>query len=223
MSETPKQITEEIRTFAKEEIGSDFEPIFMEIKAAEGTRPQKCHENVADAIAKLGGSIQYGWSVWEGQSLWLEAEFHSVWVTPNGEWVDITPDPDGETQRLFVPDNRFKYEGAAFARKYRTTTSDPKDRPRVDKFIEINREIDSIMVKYKAGVPLSPEDNSRVLKLRGDAHYALIGSATAVPIFGPVISGQLPVGRIPIARVGRNEPCPCGSGRKFKNCCIRFA
>jgi len=19
--------------------------------------------------------------------------------------------------------------------------------------------------------------------------------------------------------VGRNEPCPCGSGRKFKNCC----
>ncbi|MCK4625029.1 MAG: SEC-C domain-containing protein [Phycisphaerae bacterium] len=21
------------------------------------------------------------------------------------------------------------------------------------------------------------------------------------------------------ARVGRNEPCPCGSGLKFKNCC----
>jgi hypothetical protein len=22
-------------------------------------------------------------------------------------------------------------------------------------------------------------------------------------------------------RVGRNEPCPCGSGRKFKQCCMR--
>ncbi len=22
-------------------------------------------------------------------------------------------------------------------------------------------------------------------------------------------------------KVGRNEPCPCGSGRKFKNCCAR--
>jgi len=22
-------------------------------------------------------------------------------------------------------------------------------------------------------------------------------------------------------RVGRNEPCPCGSGKKFKNCCMR--
>lgn len=23
-----------------------------------------------------------------------------------------------------------------------------------------------------------------------------------------------------LVRVGRNEPCPCGSGRKFKKCCI---
>ena len=22
-------------------------------------------------------------------------------------------------------------------------------------------------------------------------------------------------------RVGRNEPCPCGRGKKFKNCCMR--
>lgn len=24
-------------------------------------------------------------------------------------------------------------------------------------------------------------------------------------------------------KIGRNDPCPCGSGKKFKNCCIRFA
>ena len=22
-------------------------------------------------------------------------------------------------------------------------------------------------------------------------------------------------------RVGRKEPCPCGSGKKYKNCCLR--
>jgi preprotein translocase subunit SecA len=22
-------------------------------------------------------------------------------------------------------------------------------------------------------------------------------------------------------KVGRNEPCPCGSGKKYKNCCMR--
>ena len=23
------------------------------------------------------------------------------------------------------------------------------------------------------------------------------------------------------ARIGRNDPCPCGSGKKFKNCCLK--
>lgn len=33
--------------------------------------------------------------------------------------------------------------------------------------------------------------------------------------------GSLPVSRTPTFRpkVGRNEPCPCGSGKKFKKCC----
>ena len=24
-----------------------------------------------------------------------------------------------------------------------------------------------------------------------------------------------------VKKVGRNEPCPCGSGKKYKNCCGR--
>ncbi len=27
----------------------------------------------------------------------------------------------------------------------------------------------------------------------------------------------------PVAKVGRNEPCPCGSGKKYKNCHGRLA
>jgi uncharacterized protein YecA (UPF0149 family) len=27
----------------------------------------------------------------------------------------------------------------------------------------------------------------------------------------------------PTVRVGRNDPCPCGSGRKFKKCCDAVA
>ena len=36
-------------------------------------------------------------------------------------------------------------------------------------------------------------------------------------------SGKLASGRTmhrSVARVGRNEPCPCGSGKKYKHCCI---
>ncbi|MBC7140087.1 MAG: SEC-C domain-containing protein [Defluviimonas sp.] len=25
----------------------------------------------------------------------------------------------------------------------------------------------------------------------------------------------------PAGKVGRNDPCPCGSGRKFKKCCLQ--
>ncbi len=38
----------------------------------------------------------------------------------------------------------------------------------------------------------------------------------ATPVRGPV------VGRVPAraaAKVGRNDPCPCGSGKKYKKCC----
>jgi preprotein translocase subunit SecA len=33
---------------------------------------------------------------------------------------------------------------------------------------------------------------------------------------------ELPVRR-EAPKVGRNEPCPCGSGKKFKSCCGRSA
>jgi preprotein translocase subunit SecA len=26
-----------------------------------------------------------------------------------------------------------------------------------------------------------------------------------------------------VPKVGRNDPCPCGSGKKYKNCCGRMA
>jgi hypothetical protein len=29
--------------------------------------------------------------------------------------------------------------------------------------------------------------------------------------------------RIDYSGAGRNDPCPCGSGEKFKNCCIEKA
>ena len=34
---------------------------------------------------------------------------------------------------------------------------------------------------------------------------------------GPAVSVGAPVAGL--ARVGRNDPCPCGSGKKFKKCC----
>jgi hypothetical protein len=36
-----------------------------------------------------------------------------------------------------------------------------------------------------------------------------------------LLPGRRPVVNEPKTKVGRNEPCPCGSGKKFKKCCGR--
>lgn len=57
---------------------------------------------------------------------------------------------------------------------------------------------------------------------RGDAARAIsllrrAGVGESDPEFDYLVS-QLDTG--PTVRVGRNDPCPCGSGRKFKACCL---
>ena len=41
-----------------------------------------------------------------------------------------------------------------------------------------------------------------------------------VPMIKPPTEKQLL--RKPFPKVGRNESCPCGSGKKFKKCCLNL-
>ena len=57
-------------------------------------------------------------------------------------------------------------------------------------------------------------------RLRPNAHFA-----AANPMFNidsPFDSGfEMPLGNLNQPKVGRNDPCPCGSGKKYKKCCGR--
>ncbi len=66
-----------------------------------------------------------------------------------------------------------------------------------------------------APAPLKPPQPTRPEE-RGPRNPGLLPSA---PPRGPLPQFGRPVP--PLARVGRNDPCPCGSGKKFKNCCLR--
>jgi len=35
-------------------------------------------------------------------------------------------------------------------------------------------------------------------------------------------SGKTPDIQRPAAKIGRNDPCPCGSGKKYKKCCLNL-
>ena len=50
-----------------------------------------------------------------------------------------------------------------------------------------------------------------------------IGAGVAENGDGAEVKLELAPVRRGMPKVGRNEPCPCGSGKKYKNCCGRMA
>jgi preprotein translocase subunit SecA len=69
--------------------------------------------------------------------------------------------------------------------------------------------------------PTAPAANASARVRQPQPVGALAGVAMDGDGAGEV-SIDLPVRRS-LPKVGRNDPCPCGSGKKFKNCCGRTA
>ena len=60
--------------------------------------------------------------------------------------------------------------------------------------------------------------------VRGLMHVAVrkapvVRQQVAKPVETPSEDGRKPVVKARNAKIGRNDPCPCGSGKKYKNCC----
>jgi uncharacterized protein len=73
---------------------------------------------------------------------------------------------------------------------------------------------------------LTPEERTRYTpaawrKLVLDAQAGLDATLLRLRDFWAIVRSPPQTVRHATARVGRNEPCPCGSGRKFKQCCGR--
>lgn len=89
------------------------QPVELQVEATAHSIELDCMENVSKQIKKQGGSIQYGWQIWETlPGVMIEAEFHAVWVDEKNELHDITPKQiPGINRILFLPDESLKYEG----------------------------------------------------------------------------------------------------------------
>jgi hypothetical protein len=86
--------------------------VYLNVELSDDSVLNECYENVAKMIKKKGGSIQYGWQIWETLSgVMIEAEFHAVWVDDEGVFHDITPKSLPVDKILFLPDHARRYEG----------------------------------------------------------------------------------------------------------------
>jgi hypothetical protein len=164
-----------------------------------------CFFNLPEKITADSGSIQHGWALWERPGLLIEGEFHAVWVSSEGELIDITPKRDGEIEILFLPDSRRVWTGELV---------DNVRMPLVDneitrRLIKSSKESFEIRKRHYKGGPLV-----EILAETGALPEFLAGP------FEQFVESYMPTS--PARRkVGRNEPCPCGSGKKHKKCCGR--
>lgn len=127
-------ITDPIIIALCEQIAPGIEPIYLDVEIADGAIVNDCYENVTRIMGVRGGSIQYGWQIWETlPGVMAEAEFHAVWMDMNGAHHDITPKVSNDiTKILFLPDPNRRFEG----RQINNIRVPLQDDPLIRKFIE---------------------------------------------------------------------------------------
>ena len=117
-------------------VGVDKDPQIIPYRKVKGAIGGECFENVRSHIKKFGGEVVDGWAVWEFPPLEVQAEFHSVWETPEGDLVDITPPLHGGQKTTFLrgaPDE--VYEG-----RNRSAVYLPYDETEIAKrYVELSR------------------------------------------------------------------------------------
>jgi len=99
---TPIAISPDIIAFC-ESLKADA-PVYVQVQSDPDGMFGFCNVGVLEKTKADGGTIRYGWCIWEYPGVWLIAEFHAVWVNPTGALIDITPKPDGETCIVFAGD-----------------------------------------------------------------------------------------------------------------------
>lgn len=71
----------------------------------------ECFSVVEQYIATHGGESIIGWAIWERSGVFIEAEFHAVWRSDGGEYLDVAPRIQPFNKITFLPDPNKKYIG----------------------------------------------------------------------------------------------------------------
>jgi hypothetical protein len=110
---TPRRVDPAVRDLLSHLGIDDSDAVFLEYKRPRDFKPElaECHVNVLVQCKVAGGKIVTGWTIWQDRSnAFVEAQYHSVWESPNRRLIDITPRQDKERRILFAPDPRIPLE-----------------------------------------------------------------------------------------------------------------
>jgi len=181
------------------QIAPDQSPLVVPVTPDPGTVARECFWNVSQKCGRDGGDIQHGWAIWELPGLFIEAEFHAVWLN-GGQLIDVTPKEDGENDILFLPDPIAKFDEATFSRRDNVRLAE-LDHPKVAAYIKACEDL--FLLEEAGSVP-------------GDPSLFMVERAVHDRCQARKSECAQDMTRIP---QGRYDMCRCGSAKKFKFCC----
>lgn len=86
-------------------------PFYVPVQKWSQSVLYQCFPNAERKAKASGGRAIYGWSIWRYPKIHIEAQFHAIWQSPAGKFVDVTPEELGLSQILFLRDDTRTYTG----------------------------------------------------------------------------------------------------------------
>lgn len=203
MPRVPTRVTPRIRELSVKAAGEAGEPFFLDVRPDPSAQVLDCFAAVDAKVAASRGSVEHGWRIWEEPGLFAEAEFHAVWRSPSGQLVDVTPAQIPVETVLFKPDPTQVYVGRQVNNVRVALTTNPA--------------IDDLFAAFDAQYEFLNR-GSRA-EQHGEIHLSKDESAEYALIQRRVLAAQVKLRHETLMKPGRNDPCPCGSGQKYKRCC----
>jgi hypothetical protein len=191
---TPPTVTKQLLSLANK-LAPAQSPVYLVVQPEADAKINECFPNVVAKVQKDGGSIVFGWQLWEWPHVLIEAEFHAVWRSPEGELKEISPKQHGEEKILFLPDAKRVYRGVSID----NVRIALRDDLLVQHFIAVSEEIVKVMNSGERAhqhgyVSIPAREIEPLLEMQG------------------LIQSMLTQG------LRAHDLCLCGSGNKYKRC-----
>lgn len=136
----PGKVTSPVKKLINR-IAPGQQPRYVKVLVEFDAEINECFVNLERKIKRDGGGIQYGWAIWYLPGILMEAEFHAVWISPEGELIDISPRPIQFKEIMFLPDPSNIYSGRQIGNIRISLSKNLK----VKEYIRLHEELFKIM------------------------------------------------------------------------------
>ena len=141
-------------------------PMFVEARSLPTAIEDDCFINVQKQVAAKGGEIQHGWTIWEWPGIALDAEFHAVWRSLDGSFLDVSPKKDGETRIVFLPDSQRVFKGERVDNIRHAVGHDPRIKEWIHAHEQFQKALDVLMKGMPFGTRFHLDEKTSLLHER---------------------------------------------------------